>query len=290
LIRKIINIDEDKCTGCGDCIPECKEGALQIIDGKCRLISELFCDGLGACIGFCPEGAITIEEREAEPYDEVKVIQGLLDKPHSVLKAHLQHLKDHGADDYLTQAINYLEKIGIENPINMKNGKSEIDFTGCSGSLMKFPIDDNTEAKYKEETEEKEHESQLRQWPVHLHLVNPNMPYLKDRILVIMSVCGPIASANIHEKYLKGNAVVVACPKLDYTDPYAEKLAAIFLNAQTHKVIIVRMEVPCCSGLSSITSKAVSMSGRSDIDIEEHILTINGSLKKINSYNENKVV
>jgi MinD superfamily P-loop ATPase len=116
MIRKIIKIDEEKCTGCGDCIPECKEGALQIIDGKCRLVSELFCDGLGACIGHCPEGAITIEEREADAYDEVKVIQGLLDKPRSVLKAHLKHLRDHGADDYLDQAIKHLNKLGIESP------------------------------------------------------------------------------------------------------------------------------------------------------------------------------
>jgi len=289
MIRKIIKIDEEKCTGCGDCIPECKEGALQIIDEKCRLVSELFCDGLGACIGHCPEGAITIEEREAEEYDEVKVIQSLLDKPRSVLKAHMKHLKDHGADEFLKQATDYLEKIGIENPIKEKadTNDEKVEFKGCPGSLMRF-VDDNIDEE--KNVEAMEHHSQLRQWPVHLHLVNPNMPVFKGKDLVVMSTCGPLASANIHEQYLKGNAVVVACPKLDYTEPYSDKLASIFTTANTRKVIIVRMEVPCCGGLSTITEKAVNLSGRKDIQLEEHILSIDGTLKKVNSYPRNKVV
>jgi ferredoxin len=290
MIRKIIKIDEEKCTGCGDCIPECKEGALQIIDGKCRLVSELFCDGLGACIGHCPEGTITIEEREADAYDEVKVIRGLLDKPRSVLKAHLKHLRDHGADDYLDQAIKHLNKLGIESPmkdIENKKGKSA-EFKGCPSTLMKF-VNENTEDMNEEYTT-RENPSQLHQWPVHLHLVNPNMPSLKGKNLVIMSTCGPLASANIHEDYLKGNAVVVACPKLDYTEPYADKLASIFKAAKTPKVIIVMMEVPCCGGLSAITARALNTSGRSDIAIEEHILSLDGKLKRKNSYPRNKVV
>ncbi|MGB8248280.1 MAG: 4Fe-4S dicluster domain-containing protein, partial [Chlorobium sp.] len=114
--RQIITIDEKKCTGCGDCIPGCPEGALQLIDGKARLVSDLFCDGLGACIGHCPTGAMRIEEREAEPYDEKRVMQeSIVRGGPNVIAAHLRHLRDHGAHDYLQDALDYLEAAGIPN-------------------------------------------------------------------------------------------------------------------------------------------------------------------------------
>lgn len=278
--RKIIRIDEEKCNGCAECIPECKEGALQIIDGKCRLVSDLFCDGLGACIGTCPEGAITIEEREAEPYNEIKVIKSLLEKPHSVLKAHLEHLKSHGADEFYNTAVDYLKELGIDNPITKNDTPKPPIMAGhsCPGSLMQM-FDEKT---LEDDQEATENVSRLQQWPIHLHLVNPNAPYFKNETLIIMSVCGPLASANIHEEYIRGNSIVVACPKLDYTEPYADKLAQIFSIANTPKVIIVRMEVPCCGGLLKITDKAVELSGRKDIQIEEHILSIRGDLKGVN--------
>lgn len=282
MIRKIIKIDEDKCNGCGDCIPECKEGALQIIEGKCRLVSELFCDGLGACIGHCPEGAIQIEEREAEPYDEIKVIKNMLNEPHSVLKAHLKHLKDHGANEYYDQAIEYLQSIGIENPVKEICGDIDNETIKCPGAMpLSRSIDNNQK---KNGSQGKENESQLSQWPVHLHLVNPNAQYFKDRTLVILSVCSPVASANIHEKYIKGNSVVLACPKLDYTEPYAQKLSEIFKSSGTKNVIILRMEVPCCGGLSIITEKALSLSRRTDISVEEHIVSIDGKIKETKKF------
>jgi NAD-dependent dihydropyrimidine dehydrogenase PreA subunit len=117
--RKVIKIDEDKCNGCGLCIPDCPEGAIQIIDGKARLISDLFCDGLGACIGTCPEEAITIEEREAEPYDEAKVMENIIKSGSSTIKAHLEHLRDHGQMEYLGNAIDILKAKGIEIPIDL---------------------------------------------------------------------------------------------------------------------------------------------------------------------------
>lgn len=115
--RKIIKIDEEKCNGCGLCIPNCPEGALQIIDGKVRLVSDLYCDGLGACIGYCPQGAITIEEREAESYDERKVMANIVRQGKNVIKAHLKHLKEHYQDEYFKQAFQYLKEEGIENPL-----------------------------------------------------------------------------------------------------------------------------------------------------------------------------
>ncbi|MFP4527485.1 MAG: ATP-binding protein [Candidatus Kapaibacterium sp.] len=277
--RKIINIDEEKCNGCGLCIPECKEGALQIIDGKARLISDLFCDGLGACIGHCPEDAITIEERDTEPYDERKVMDTLLNQPRSVMKAHLEHLIDHGATEYYDEAIEYLKEKGIPNPV-LQMGNSHAKSGGsCPGTKMMSLS--SAKKKANPDKSGTQYPSQLGQWPVQLHLVSPNAPYFKDQELVIMSTCGPLASANVHEDYLAGRAVVVACPKLDYTDPYTEKLASIFANSRTPKAIVVRMEVPCCGGLTQFALNAAKMSG-ADVEIEEHVMAVDGSLKSKN--------
>lgn len=131
--RKIIKIEEEKCDGCGVCVPECHEGALQVIDGKVRLISDLFCDGLGACLGHCPQGALTIEEREAEPYDEYKVMEYIVRGGRNVIKAHLEHLRDHNEMEYFNQAVKYLDDNGIELPV-LKTKESSHTACGCPGS------------------------------------------------------------------------------------------------------------------------------------------------------------
>lgn len=123
--RKIIKIDTGKCNGCGLCIPNCPEGALQIIDGKARMISDLYCDGLGACIGHCPQGAIAIEERQAEAYDEKKVMENIAREGENVIKAHLKHLKEHKQHEYLKIALEYLKERGIENPLKDSPGEDE---------------------------------------------------------------------------------------------------------------------------------------------------------------------
>jgi ferredoxin len=139
--RQIIKIDEDVCTGCGECIPNCPEGALQIIDDKARIISDLFCDGLGACIGHCPVDAISIEEREAEEYDEKKVMENVVKQGENVIKAHLVHLKEHGQTDYFNQAVDYLKEIQIENPLEVEGHghhaqKEDAMACGCPGSAV----------------------------------------------------------------------------------------------------------------------------------------------------------
>lgn len=264
--RQIIEINEEKCDGCALCIPECQEGALQIIDGKVRLISDLFCDGLGACIGHCPQEAIKIIEREAEPYDEIKVIDVILTKPPAVLKAHLLHLLNHQAFELLEQALKYLDSKNITNPIieEINNFEQNKDVP--------------TEDKHNNDLRP----SELKQWPVHLHLVSPNAPYFKDNELIIMSTCGPLSNANIHQDYIKNRSVVVACPKLDYTAPYAEKLGQIFSIANVTKVTVVIMEVPCCRGLSQLALEGRKLSKRNNLQIEEHILSVDGKVKSIN--------
>lgn len=140
--RKIIVVDEEKCNGCGACIPNCPEGALQVIDGKVRLVSDLYCDGLGACIGYCPEGAITVEQREAQAYDERKVMANIIRQGRSVIAAHLSHLKSHKQVEFFNQAIDYLKEQNIENPLgnDCLGGPAShggIDH-GCPGSEIKY--------------------------------------------------------------------------------------------------------------------------------------------------------
>lgn len=288
MLRQIITIDEEKCNGCGICVPDCKEGAIQIIEGKARLISDLFCDGLGACIGACPENAITIVTREAEPYNEIKVMENIIGSPMDVIKAHLKHLKDHREIEYFSQAVNFLKEKGIENPLKNDTGNGHSHEGRCPGSRMinlsvvkKSTPDANTHGNA---------ESALNHWPVQLHLVSPFAGYFRDSELVIMSTCGPIASANVHQEYLQGRSVVVACPKLDYTEPYTEKLAEIFKNAATPKAIVVVMEVPCCKGLTMIAKQAAALSGNNDLVVEEHVLSVRGELLEQNIiFGKNKV-
>ncbi|HPU23688.1 MAG TPA: 4Fe-4S binding protein [Candidatus Kapabacteria bacterium] len=273
MLRKVIQIDDEKCNGCGICVTSCNEGALQIIDGKARLINEIFCDGLGACIGDCPEGAITVIEREAEPYDEIKVVDKLLkENSIKVLEAHLKHLRDHNEMTYFNQAMEYLQERGIKVELD---DKKQAMACGCPGSMAREIKRPKTE---KQENSTERMPSQLEQWPVQLHLVNPIASFFNGREMVMMSTCGPIVNANVHQEYIKNRSVVVACPKLDRTDPYIPKLAAIFEHNDIPRIIVVRIEVPCCGGLSYIAVEAARMSGKQNLTIEEHTLSIEGEL------------
>ena len=200
--RKIIQIDEEKCTGCGLCIPNCHEGAMQLIDGKARLISDLFCDGLGACIGHCPEGAIEIIEREAEPYDERKVMEAMIPKGRNTIMAHLDHLRDHNETEFLQQAINYLKENNIMiNPEKITDAPH--GECGCPGSAAR---DFNAEPAV--ETHRNASlpavPSQLRQWPVQLHLLNPQASYFKNADVLLAADCAAFAMGNFHDRFLKG--------------------------------------------------------------------------------------
>lgn len=273
MIRQIIKIDEDLCDGCGDCIPACHEGALKIIDGKCRLISDLFCDGLGACIGECSKGALKVVMAEAEDYNEVEVIKTMLSKPPSVMKAHLTHLLEHGANEYFNQAVEYMKSIGISVSVNSETEKKNNN--SCPGTNMKELKQYTPPVKAK-----MENDSMLEHWPIQLHLVSPFSPFLKGKELVLLSTCSPVAFPNVQSDYIAGKAVVLACPKLDYTDPYPKKLEEIFNNAGIQEVTVVRMEVPCCGGLSGMAVKAASLSNVQKIKVNEHTISIDG--KKIN--------
>ena len=272
--RQIIEINETKCNGCGLCIPNCPEGALQIIDGKARLISDLFCDGLGACIGECPERAITTIEREAEPYDEGKVMENIIKAGANTIKAHLKHLRDHDQREYVQQAVAILKEKGIPIP-NLHEDEQAPMACGCPGSMAR-----EIQHQEKEETESTNVKlnSELRQWPVQLHLINPNAPYLKNADLLISADCVPFAFANFHQRFIKGKIVINFCPKLDSgIDSYIEKLAEIFKNQDIKSVTIVRMEVPCCGGIEHIVMKALEKAGKA-LMVKANVISVDGRI------------
>lgn len=268
--RRIIKIDEDKCTGCGICIPDCPEGALQIIDGKARLISDLFCDGLGACIKTCPENAMEIVEREAEEYDESKVMENIVKGGVNVIRAHLEHLKDHGEDKLFNEALKYLKDNNMEVP-NMEENKT----CGCQGSMQK----DMRNQFIKENNNNNiQISSELRNWPIQLKLMNPNANYLDNADLLIAADCVPFSYPNFHLRFLKNKILLMFCPKLDSDiDSYIEKLINIFTNKNINSISIVRMEVPCCGGVEMIVQKALEMANK-NIIIKEYIISIDGNI------------
>ncbi len=271
-LRKIIKIDETKCTGCGLCMPNCPEGAIQIIDKKARLVSDLFCDGLGACIGHCPEGAISIEERESQPYDERLVMDNIIKNGPNVIKAHLKHLKEHRQEDYLKEALAVLGEKGIAVPDLSDEGPAQsCAHSGCPGSR----IVDMTRDKIISTAKGSKTPSQLRQWPVQLMLVPPMAPYLKDADILIAADCVPFAYPDFHTDILKGKVLLVGCPKLDNNMIYVEKLRSIFQTNNVRSVTYAHMEVPCCYGLIGIIKDAIRDSGR-DIPFKDITVTIKG--------------
>lgn len=276
--RKIIRIDEEKCNGCGLCIPNCQEGALQIIDGKARLISDLFCDGLGACIGYCPEGAIEIIEREAEPYSERKVMEILATKGRNTILAHLEHLRDHNEEEFLNEAIQYLK----ENNIDMSPEKSHHQEPvhsgcGCQGS-MAMDFRNEEEIKNSDAPEPVNTPSELRQWPVQLHLVNPGASYFRNADVLLTADCVPFAMGNYHTKYLKGRSIAIACPKLDSNkESYVEKLSSMIADSRINSLHVMMMEVPCCGGLLQMAQTARQKAGR-NVPVKRTIVSIQGEV------------
>lgn len=278
--RKIIKIDQGECTGCGLCIPNCPEGVLQIIDGKARLVGALFCDGLGACIGHCPEGAITIEEREMQPYDERKVMENIMTQGDNVIKAHLRHLKEHNAMEYLKQAVDFLSEKGVDGPsleeIPERQEQHPPAGCACPGSQEMEWARKGKSGKQNNTAERKE--SQLQNWPVQLMLVSPEAAYLKNAHLLLAADCVPFAYADFHEALLKDKVLLIGCPKLDNAEFYQEKLTRIIQNNGLQSITCAHMEVPCCFGLVNIAQEALKLSGK-NVSFREVTVGIKGDIK-----------
>ena len=238
VVRDIIRINEELCDGCGDCITSCAEGALEIVNGKARLKGDILCDGAGACLGHCPTGALTVEKRESEEYDEAAVEAHLERRPHPAQATAPVHV--------------------APLPMTPHSG-------GCPGSAMR-QWGERTPVSRIEPTPASApasglQPSQLRQWPVQLMLVAPSAPYLQNADLLIAADCVPFAFAGFHERFLKGRALVVGCPKLDNLQHYLEKLTQMFSVSKIKSVEVLKMEVPCCGGIAQAAIEAKRRSG-----------------------------
>jgi len=255
--RKIIEIDEKLCDGCGNCITSCPEHAIRIVDTpagkKARLVKEFYCDGLGACLGTCPTGALTIEERESEPYNEEATIARIKEAAPEMLKTHIKHLKKHAG----------------ELPEHHAH-KTPAGVTSCpSAQVLSWGEKKRTPKKTVKSG------SELRQWPVQLHLVQPSAPYYKNADLAIIADCVPFAYADLHQDFLKGRAIAIGCPKLGDAGAYIEKLTQMFKTANPRSIKVVHMEVPCCFGLVNIVQEAMKKA-KKKVPFEEIIISIKG--------------
>src|SRR5512138_620320 len=250
MLRKIVRIDESKCDGCGQCVPACAEGAIAIVEGKARLVGDVLCDGLGACLGDCPRGAISVIEREAAPFDE------------GAVRAHLT-----GAPAPPAPRASARPRLSVlASPEPAAGG-------GCPGSRsMTLPRDGAPGAA------PASGRSRLGQWPVQLHLVSPQAPYFRGADLLVAADCVPFAYARFHDDFLDGRAVVVGCPKLDDVAPYAAKLAAIIHVGQVRSVTVIRMEVPCCGGISRLARQAMADAGR-DLPFRDVVVGADGAIR-----------
>jgi len=288
--RTIIKIDDSKCTGCGACIPNCHEGALQIIDGKARLISDLFCDGLGACIGHCPEGAITLEERDAEAYNETKVMESMIKQGRNTILAHLEHLRDHNEQELLKEAVAFIKNNNIDMSENTENHfltkkeaiKGQEASNGCGGGCPgSKAVDFKIDLKKVEEAGGSNNSpapSELRQWPVQLHLLNPMASYFKNADVVLAADCTAFAMGNFHADFLKGKTLAIACPKLDSNkESYIEKLTSMITDSKINTLTVMMMEVPCCGGLMQMAQLALQQSERK-IPLKKIIVSIQGKV------------
>jgi NAD-dependent dihydropyrimidine dehydrogenase PreA subunit len=241
--RTIIEIDEARCSGCGLCIPNCPEGALQLIDGKARLVSDRCCDGLGACLGYCPEGAIRTIEREAEPYDEAKVMANIARQGAGTIRAHLEHLRTHGEERLLADAMGWLaaNRVPLPEGFDPAGSAQPVGCPACASAPART----------------------LGNWPVQMHLLSPMAPQLRGRDVVLAADCTAFAMPSFHRQLLGDGALAIACPKLDQgTDIYREKVTALLDHARIRSLTVVMMEVPCCRGLLAVARQGVAKAQR----------------------------
>ena len=252
--RKIITIDENLCNGCGDCVLACAEGAIEIVDGKAKLVKEQFCDGFGDCLGECPTGALRIEDKEAESFD-----------PEATKEYLLQTKGREGVDRMEKAAARHTSRDGAPSNVSAKRA--------CPGArAVEFSAKEAVPAT----TEELP--SQLSHWPIQFSLVSADMAVLKGADLLIAADCTAFAYGDFHRKLLAGRPVIIGCPKLDDTEPYVEKLANIIKKNDLKSLTVVHMEVPCCHGMAQLAKEALKRAN-SKLELQTVVLGIRGEMR-----------
>jgi NAD-dependent dihydropyrimidine dehydrogenase PreA subunit len=257
--RKIIEIDEEKCDGCGQCVIGCAEGALDIIDGKAKVISDNLCDGLGACIGECPQGALTIVEREAEEFDEAAV------------EAHLsrQQVAEPAGESLPCGCPSaQLQTFVPQSACQKANQPAAFAGAGSALSTANRKVGAASEAGTA---------SALAHWPIQVRLIPPTAPFLKGADLLVVADCVPVAFPTLHRDFLQGKAVMVGCPKFDDGEAYIQKFSEIFESAGIKSVTVIVMEVPCCSGLPMMVKKGIAHAGV-DLPVSEVEISTRGQI------------
>jgi Fe-S-cluster-containing hydrogenase component 2 len=244
--RLIVDIDETKCDGCGECVPSCAEGAIRMVDGKARLVGDALCDGLGACLGECPRGAIRVVEREAEPFDEVAVAR------------HLGH--PHATTPRAPRSAPVAVAAAPRRSLSVMQAPTDAPAGGCPGSRSLdlgapgAPVPAPGPGPAAGAT-------RLTHWPVQLGLVSPSAPWLAGADILLCADCVPFAYPDFHRDLLAGRRVLVGCPKLDDVEAYVGKLTELFRIARPRSLTVARMEVPCCGGITAAAREAVRLSG-----------------------------
>jgi len=239
--RRIIEIDEERCDGCGQCVPSCAEGAIEIVDGKARLVADIYCDGLGACLGECPNAALTIVERKADEFDEEAV------------------------EEYLSSKTE--KESSVEETLPC----------GCPSTQIQTFVPSTPCQEANKPSVQASQTSALAHWPVQIRLVPPSAPFLKGADLIVAADCTPVAYPNFHRDFLNGKAVMIGCPKFDDAQDYIQKFADIFSNANIKSVTALVMEVPCCQGLPIIVEKGMEIAGKK-IPTEKVVISLKGDV------------
>ena len=239
--RRIIEINEELCDGCGQCVPDCAEGALQVVDGKAKMLADQYCDGLGACLAACPQDALRIIEREADEFDEEAVLELLKSK------------KDKEKKSTVAASSSGLANLKIETPCQAAN-KPRFDFVGNKSDSL------------------------LSHWPVQIRLVPAQAPFMKNADLLVAADCVPVAYPHFHRDFLAGRVVMMGCPKFDDVNGYVQKFVEVFKEAKPKSIKLAIMEVPCCGGMRMIVKEALKQAGQ-DIPVEEVVVSARGEIK-----------
>jgi ferredoxin len=260
--RKIIEIDRENCDGCGICTEACAEGALVLDkENKAVLVKEIYCDGMGACLDVCPTGALKIVERESDGYDPEKTYEHVLKTRGKEAAAHV-----HGIHE---------DPVHSEEPHSVSEKPAEKPLAcGCPGSMAQ----EIKKSAPVQEGKATSGSSELSQWPIQLHLVSPFAPYFNESDLLIAADCTAFALGSFHQDVLKGKKLIIACPKLDDTSSYIEKIAEILKNNTVYSLTVATMVVPCCSGLNHIVERAVEISG-TNINVKKIVIGIDGEIQ-----------